>query len=139
MYVRPELPMAEGATGSEPRRFTVLVGGDVSPSILNDQESIERWRAAIARSTYRRHELIEVQEVVGSGHDEQTEDDFAQSNADLIEQTKVETVAAVVEFIRPSPLGGTPLNGEDFDRLEARSRLADVIEERFGSSVSGGE
>jgi hypothetical protein len=92
-------------TGSEPRRTFTLVAG--------------RWRAngltweVVDAPVPTERERVEVQEVVGSGHDEQTEDLIR----DLAHYSGPVTVAVMAAFC-------------------AR---AQAIEERFKPSAPGGE
>jgi hypothetical protein len=120
--------MAEGGTGSEPRRWRI-VGEDVkSPWAVLAEGPLLNWG-----------ESVEVREV-GSGHDEQTEGP-AVITAHRPEDAGVpfgaawlpdpRTVAAVVEWFRSDP---PPLAAREWCKT-----AANIIERRFGSSVSGGE
>jgi hypothetical protein len=132
----------ERATGSEPRRRFILWVHRQSGVVLHDPDA---WGL-------EQIEKVEVEEV-GSGHDEQTERRDEQwrverlrhlANAETELRWKAErerdeaearTVAAVVEDIR-AVANDAPAQGETTELI---GRLADAIERKFGSSVSGGE
>jgi hypothetical protein len=156
------------STGSEPRRDTIWTCETCHYRFLGQIGWTEVWcpqcmnygRGRDNRCT--RTEVVEV----GSGHDEQTEDwkrkaldyhralsegygvedggvweDRALTAEAELQQVRERTVAAVAQALR----GATETRADDdgcmmeMHRFGSWLEVADFIEERFGSSVSGGE